>query len=595
MKCSFCGKEIEKGAEICPYCGMILSLDDGASEPEISIPEYTPNIFGAGMKKEEEKTAVAELPVNDKEESVPVVESIPEYAPQTFAPAEYDYSYQPPEYNPDTEIEADGTEASQQETAADDFDAEDAALTGQEIYEAADEIPAEQTEEAVIEEAEAPEEAEAVLNEAEPEAELSDEEAETAQEAVQESYADANEDDTADISEIRIPDEDVAYPEYEAFAPVEESYEDVEDILSAEPEEEEYEEIPAVAVAQDGISAEEPEEITSDDDDTYVKPGKMKSGIAAVVALCILLVCLVFAGGYVIKNVFPEKAPTTTERIETSTSGVDGTSEDETSEENTTEAEQDTTEEETTEEETTEADVTEDETTTAEAQEASSTTAVTTTKAPVTTSKPVTTTKRPVTTTKKPVTTKPVTTRPATTTKPASTTAPKATEGYGINNIPVKKPAKYLANKYKAYVTVNSVRVRASASADASLVLHLQKGSEVVVYGSENGFLYVYSTRFGVYGWISKAYLSTSRPTSDTTTVPSGAVSPDKSGSGKIMYTTFTLNLRKGPGTNYSVVKTIPIKYPVKVIGYKSGVSGWAYVTDMTTGVNGWVSTAYLK
>ena len=55
------------------------------------------------------------------------------------------------------------------------------------------------------------------------------------------------------------------------------------------------------------------------------------------------------------------------------------------------------------------------------------------------------------------------------------------------------------------------------------------------------------------------------------------------------------LNMRKGPSTDYGIVNVIPVGHPVKIIGYKSGVSGWAYVTDLTTGVNGWVSTAYLK
>ena len=61
------------------------------------------------------------------------------------------------------------------------------------------------------------------------------------------------------------------------------------------------------------------------------------------------------------------------------------------------------------------------------------------------------------------------------------------------------------------------------------------------------------------------------------------------------MYTAFSLNLRKGPGTSYDSIKIVPINYQVKVIGYKSGVSGWAYVTDLVSGKNGWVSTEYLK
>ena len=39
MKCSFCGKELEAGAEFCPECGMILSLGGVTDEPETTAEQ----------------------------------------------------------------------------------------------------------------------------------------------------------------------------------------------------------------------------------------------------------------------------------------------------------------------------------------------------------------------------------------------------------------------------------------------------------------------------------------------------------------------------------------------------------------------------
>ena len=55
------------------------------------------------------------------------------------------------------------------------------------------------------------------------------------------------------------------------------------------------------------------------------------------------------------------------------------------------------------------------------------------------------------------------------------------------------------------------------------------------------------------------------------------------------------LNLRKGPGTSYDVIRSISDGYPVVVKGRSSTVSGWVYVYDTTHGVSGWVAGAYLK
>ena len=126
-------------------------------------------------------------------------------------------------------------------------------------------------------------------------------------------------------------------------------------------------------------------------------------------------------------------------------------------------------------------------------------------------------------------------------------------------------------------------------------MLSLSKGADVVVLAKENGFCYIKSNRYGVYGWVSASYLADSRPQSESV-VQSGTVAPDKKyATVEIKYTTNGLNVRKGPSTSYDIVGLVPISYPVKVIGYKSGVSGWVYVQDTTYGYTGWVSTAYLR
>ena len=159
----------------------------------------------------------------------------------------------------------------------------------------------------------------------------------------------------------------------------------------------------------------------------------------------------------------------------------------------------------------------------------------------------------------------------------------------------VKKPASYLSKSYTGYVTAEGVNLRSKPSTSSDRVLYLSKGADVVVLAKENGFFYIKSNRYGVYGWVSSSYVSDTRPQSESV-VQKGTVAPDKKyATAEIKYTTNGLNVRKGPSTSYDIVGLVPISYPVKVIGYKSGVSGWVYVQDTTYGYTGWVSTAYLR
>ena len=381
----------------------------------------------------------------------------------------------------------------------------------------------------------------------------------------------------------------VEEPEIEEYEEVVEPVEEqpaaiglFEDIGSASEEDEEYEE-------------EEYEDITPAQDD---KPVKKKSGKGLAVAAVIFIICVICAGAYALKDYIPVVAPTDgTSENESTVASTEETSEEESTEE--------TTEEETTEEETSEETTEPEETTTEEAvttepsseNEVVSTTKPTTTKP--TTTKPTTTrptTTRPTTTrptTTRPTTTRPTTTRP-TTTKPSTTKPGTTKDPYGINDVEVKKPSNYVKS-YTGYVTAEGLNMRAKPTTSSDRVLYLSKGADVKVLAKENGFLYVYSNRYGVSGWVSAAYISTSRPTETTSKLYTGTVQPDVKTAAKTMHTTYSLNIRKGPSTSYPSVQIIATGYPVKVLGSKSGVSGWVYVTDLTYGISGWVSTAYLK
>ncbi len=373
----------------------------------------------------------------------------------------------------------------------------------------------------------------------------------------------------------------------------------------------------------DDISPDEEEEyedITpADDYDEIDTPKKKKGGGKKILIACICLIfiaALAVGASELLKEYLPAVAPGTETSDTAETSDVESTSaEEETSDEESTSKEESTDEEESTsEEDTTDVEETTDEETTdnegiigeeSTSQEVTSsekeetttsnkeeTTKPTTTK-PTTTTRPSTTyptTTKPTTT--KPTTTKPTTTKP-TTTKP-TTTKPTTTDPYGINNVTVKKPSGYI-NSFTGYVTAEGVNLRGGPATSYPRVLFLSKGADVKVLAKENGFYYVYSNRYGVYGWASASYISSSRPEVSTSKVYGGTVSPDVTTAAKVMHTTYSLNIRKGPATSYPSVQIIATGYPVKVTGYKSGVSGWVYVTDLTYGVSGWVSSAYLK
>ncbi len=638
MKCSYCGHELSNGAEFCDKCGMILGFADEKKDKSGELDsEFTQNIFQAlDFDDSELDIAAMELPVSDYEETAEVSYNIPEYVSspedetvtdeaeeeKSEEPAvQYDIptidaEFEAPEYTPVPDVVISAKKASDaikesnhkkegrkkkkhnKKVSAETYDIESLSLeeTPEEIEK--------QNEEAFKEAVKAPEIISvapvAVELPEEPEVEeipeaIEEPEVEEAPEAIEEPVVE----EAPEAIEEPIVEEIPETVEEPVIEELPEAVEELEEVI--EPVEEQplviglFEDIGSASEAEEYEEEEEYEDITPVEDNTE-KTKKSKKGI--VIAALIFILCVLCAGAYALKDYIPVMAPTEATSQEDSTvPSTEETTEEETTEEESTE---ETSEEETTEE-TTEAETTEsEEITTEEAvtteptseNEIVSTTKPTTTKP--TTTKPATTkpaTTKPATT--RPATTKPATTKPATT-KPATTKPNTTTDPYGINDVTVKKPSSYIKS-YTGYVTAEGLNMRAKPTTSSDRVLYLSKGADVKVLAKENGFLYVYSNRYGVSGWVSASYISTSRPTETTSKLYTGTVQPDVKATQKVMHTTYSLNIRKGPSTSYPSVQIIATGYPVKVIGSKSGVSGWVYVTDLTYGVSGWVSTAYLK
>ncbi len=322
----------------------------------------------------------------------------------------------------------------------------------------------------------------------------------------------------------------------------------------------------------------EPEDI-SDDDDMYVKTGKSKKGTAAIAVLAVILVAVIVVGVSAVKN-GPDGILSVFKRAETTASPDAGTSEPSSESTAPSSAEKAT-------EKTTAKD--ESKTTVSKPSESK------------TTAKPETTTGERKTTalasTKPSSTTKAYTTRAYTTTR-NSTTKPQTTAAPATTAQSLKKPDKYYSSAKTRYASVNGISMRLRPSASSGVRASLSIGGEVKVYAEENGFYYAYYPRYGVYGWVNAKYLSSERPVAQKEVKVSGVVSPDKTYSSpktKTVTASEGLRLRKGPGTDYSTIRYLGKGYPVSVKGESSKNPGWVYVTDITRGISGWVSAAYLK
>lgn len=559
MKCSNCGHELEPGSGFCENCGMIISLDGDENIQQTPSDIYSAEPFEAESEQSPvtqngqenpayvETESPRELEADATEQIVPVFE-YPEKEDETenFAESE-------PEAEPQPELELEQKP--------------DRSVDNSDIY-AADSL------------------------------------SETTEFEEDEDEHEKQEQDATDYGQPEEPyggeEQDTAQPEDE------QTEEDISD--DGEPDEE------------DGL------------DDMYVTSSKSKKNSVIIAVLIVALIAVTAGGAVMIKDNFSKvpvnaltsetqttaaqkesattkKAPETekTEKNETTDEATEETTGQEPDEQETT-AENEQAVTEPSEENTTgKPDVTEDKTPVKEntTKRDVSTTKSTTAAKPTTTRQVVTNppTTKPITTTKptttKPTTTKPTTTKP-TTTKPTATKPETTTDPYGFGTDKVQKPGAYLAAgaRYTVYVNVSSLTMRSKPDQQASKVVYVSIGEDLTVYGKEeNGFLYVRSNRYGVYGWVAERYVSKTRPTAEETVVVPGIVKPDKEySSPKTMYVNVHvgIRLRKAPETDAASVRTLSYGFPVKVTGYSSTNSGWVYVTDITHGVTGWTRLEWL-
>ena len=354
-----------------------------------------------------------------------------------------------------------------------------------------------------------------------------------------------------------------------------------------------------------GIAYDETPEVISEDDDgedMYVDDRSGHGGVKVLIAL-LILAAVVTGGYFLVKNAgffHPSKGETTTTKQASDTTDPSGTTDatdptDLTDETDTTEpTDEDDTTEPTDEDDTTEPTDEDDTTAPTDEEDTTTTTKKDDTTDESTTARPTQpTTARPTQpTTARP--TQPTTARPTqpTTARPTQTTAaPQPTE-------PTLQLPSQRIEKKTLYITEDGVLLRYAPNRGSASILSLSVGADVVVSGEENGYYFVYSNRYHTSGWVSKSYTASSRPVAQDERTVSGVVQPDvmTSAENKVVASDGDgLNLRKGPGTSYDVIRSISDGYPVVVKGRSSSVSGWVYVTDTTHGVSGWVAAAYLE
>lgn len=138
----------------------------------------------------------------------------------------------------------------------------------------------------------------------------------------------------------------------------------------------------------------------------------------------------------------------------------------------------------------------------------------------------------------------------------------------------------YYDSHYTAYTTA-SVNFRAGASTSTASMGTLSKGTKVTVLG-ENGRFYLVKNSAGTQGFVSKTYISRTKPASST---------GSSSSSAKTMTVTASyVNMRAGGGLSYSVVKVLPRGTVVTVV---TRGNYWTRVNYK--GTLGWIKNTYLK
>lgn len=135
------------------------------------------------------------------------------------------------------------------------------------------------------------------------------------------------------------------------------------------------------------------------------------------------------------------------------------------------------------------------------------------------------------------------------------------------------------------YVTASSLVLRKSNNASSKSLGTLSKGTVVEIQNTKGNWLQIYVSSKKKTGWVSKTYISSSKPTT-TVTANTAAVATSK-----YYVTASSLNVRKSADASSKKMATIKKGAAVTYIK-KSG--NWANVKT-ASGVKGWASLSYLS
>lgn len=137
-------------------------------------------------------------------------------------------------------------------------------------------------------------------------------------------------------------------------------------------------------------------------------------------------------------------------------------------------------------------------------------------------------------------------------------------------------------------ITATKINVRKEPKNTSSIFVTLSKGGKVSIVEKIN-LWYKIKTSKG-YGWVMSNYIKTASSTTPPTDggEPTTPTIPIKDKYGKV--TASSLNVRKGPGTQYATIKALSSG---TIVELKAENNGWYQIVFGT--ITGWVSKSYIK
>ena len=134
-------------------------------------------------------------------------------------------------------------------------------------------------------------------------------------------------------------------------------------------------------------------------------------------------------------------------------------------------------------------------------------------------------------------------------------------------------------------VTTDVLNVRSGAGTKYSKISSLRKGDKITIQETKNGW-HKFKMSNGKTGWVSSEYIKLSSSSSSSSSSSQSSIK-NKIG----VVNTSSLNVRKGAGTNYSVIGSVKSGQKVGILSSKNG---W-YNVLLPNGSKGWVSGKYLN